>query len=116
MKLLLENLLLFSVQMGVVVLAGGFVSQFLKQADPRARLLHWQMVLLAGFVFPFFGRWETPVDDAVSITVGMARAWNTPTAPVTRPVPWVELLAGILALGAVLFLGRLALGLVRIGL
>ncbi|MFN7934300.1 MAG: TonB family protein [Bryobacteraceae bacterium] len=112
----MQNLLLYSAQFGVVVLAASFVALFLKKTDPRARLLHWQLTLFLALILPFFGRWETPEEDAVSITVGMARAWNTPTAPVARPVPWVELLAGILAAGTALFLGRLALGVVRIAL
>jgi len=112
----LENLLLYSAQFAAIVLAAALLARLLHKADPRARLLHWQMTLLLALTAPFFGRWETPVEDAVSITLGTARAWNTPTAPVARPVPWVEILAGVLVLGALLFLARLALGMVRIAL
>ncbi|MBL8218946.1 MAG: M48 family metalloprotease, partial [Bryobacterales bacterium] len=112
----LENLLLYSAQFAAIVLAAALLARLLHKADPRVRLFHWQMTLLLALTAPFFGRWETPVEDAVSITLGTARAWNTPTAPVARPVPWAEILAGVLVLGALLFLARLALGMVRIAL
>ncbi|MBL8176329.1 MAG: TonB family protein, partial [Bryobacterales bacterium] len=116
MSYYLSNVLVFAAQFAMWAAAGALLARMLRGADPRARLWLWQMTLAGGLAAPFLGRWETPVEDAVSITVGMARAWNTPTAPVARPVPWVELLTGAMVLGTLFFLARLGLGMIRIGL
>ena len=55
----LTNLWDFSLQAGLLVLAGGLLLDVFRIRDPRVRLAYWQALLAACFVLPLVQPWET---------------------------------------------------------
>ena len=71
-----SNLLAWSLQIGVLVLVAALASSVFELRIPRARLFHWQMVLMASLALPLLRPWKHEVfSDTVSVTtVAVARA------------------------------------------
>lgn len=112
---LAENLLLYSVQILFLVLAAEALSRWILK-PARLRLLHWHAVLLAILLLPLAQQvLSQPAVGEVTVASGPVQA-ATGEQPSSPPLPWREALLLLMATGAALLLGRLALGAVRIQL
>jgi TonB family protein len=104
-----SNLLAWSLQIGVLVLVAALASSVLQLRIPRARLFHWQMVLMASLTLPLLRPWKQEVvSDTVSVTtVAVARAAGSRVhsgMPLDQAALWL-ILAGILGRAAWLAAG-----------
>jgi len=95
-----SNLLAWSLQIGVLVLVAALASSVLQLRIPRARLFHWQMVLMASLALPLLRPWKHEVfSDTVSVTtVAVARVAGSSVdrgMPLDQAALWL-ILAGIL--------------------
>ena len=68
----LTNLWDFSLQAGLLVLAGGLLLDVFRIRDPRVRLAYWQALLAACFVLPLVQPWE--IVASVPYSTGQAGA------------------------------------------
>ena len=104
-----SNLLAWSLQIGVLVLVAALASSVLPLRIPRARLFHWQMVLMASLALPLLRPWKQEVlSDTVSVTtVAVARAAGSRVhsgMPLDQAALWL-ILAGIVGRAAWLAAG-----------
>ena len=104
-----SNLLAWSLQIGVLVLVAALASSVLQLRIPRARLFHWQMVLMASLALPLLRPWKQEVlSDTVSVTtVAVARAAGSRVhsgMPLDQAALWL-ILAGIVGRAAWLAAG-----------
>ena len=110
----LGNLAAYSVQVALVVLAGGLAAAALRLKQPRVMLAYWQGLLVACLLFPLLEPWQ-PValapagSSAAIISTGTAGA-DSLISLLSLPV-WVLLL---LVAGVGLGLLRLGLGIWRL--
>ncbi len=113
-KLIWDNLITYSLQIGLLVGLAAFVPAVLRLRMPRARLLYWQILLAACLVLPKVRPWrQAVVTDLVDVTttvvaVAPANSAHSGSIPITVVALW------ILAGGAVIRLGWLAAGLWRL--
>jgi beta-lactamase regulating signal transducer with metallopeptidase domain len=108
-----NNLLLYSVQIGMVVAAAAALPPLLRLRISRARLAFWQIVLGACLLLPFVHPWrQQVVTGEISVTTTIL-AVNGPAAPAPA-VPVVALALGLLGAGALVRLGWLTAGFRRL--
>ncbi|MBL8231419.1 MAG: M56 family metallopeptidase [Bryobacterales bacterium] len=112
---LAENLLLYSLQLLIVVLAAEAMSR-LMLLTAKLRLLHWRAVLVVALLLPF-ARFQPAGSEsgAVSVTAGPVLTAELAGSP-AKPLPWREAMLGAIAVGSLLLMFRLAIGGVRIHL
>ncbi|HLI85355.1 MAG TPA: TonB family protein [Bryobacteraceae bacterium] len=95
----LDNAAAWSLQIAVVVAAAGLAATVLRLRAPGARLLYWQMALLASLVLPFARPWrERPMAADVSVSNVVLATGSAGTAhhlPTLREAALWLLLAGI---------------------
>ncbi len=68
----LMNLVAFSAQLAVLVVAGAIVMTALRVDAPRASLRFWQTLFVSALLWPLYQLWEGP----------------TVAAPIARPLSW----------------------------
>ncbi len=111
----LENLASYSLQIALLLAAGGLALQAFRLRPPVWRLLCWQFLLAVCLLLPFAESWRSTTGHAsILITTGdftpavhgPSRAWSN--------VPWIQTLAILLVSGVAVRLGLFALGLVRL--
>ena len=86
--LLFDNLLSWSAEIAILVIAAGAAAYALRH--PRARLYFWQAILAVALILPAIAPWKQPVEVALPS--------SAPTAMVTQVAP--PSCAGIHALGS----------------
>jgi TonB family protein len=113
----IENLMLYSAQVAIIAALGWGLSLLLWEKHPKARLLHWQLLLAACLVLPLLGPRYTPPADfsGVTISSGAATTLTNEARGFTLPDPAMVLL-WLIGAGSLLFLLRMTLGCLRIHL
>ncbi|MBI3679167.1 MAG: M56 family metallopeptidase [Acidobacteria bacterium] len=109
-RLIAENLLLYSAQVAAIVAAAMAAALVLRTHPPRLRLWHWQTVLALCLALPLLEKWQRPEPVSSAVKVSLGPVAVVPSMPSAWPIPWEAALVSILALGAGLFLARLAAG------
>jgi TonB family protein len=112
--LIWNNLLIYSLQIGLLVGLAAFVPEMLRLRLPGARLIYLQVLLAACLLLPVVQPWKHAVAGAnleVSTTVVVVERREAPGRP---SVPWRRLGLGLLAAGMLTRLGLLAVGLRRL--
>jgi TonB family protein len=113
-KLILDNLVAYSLQIGLLVALAAFVPAILRLRLPGAKLAYWHVLLAACLLLPVLGpraREVTASNVQISTTVAVLAA----AQPAPRlAIPRTELALVLLAAGAVLRLGWLAAGFWRL--
>jgi len=108
-----NNLLLYSVQIGMVVAAAAIVPALLRLRHARARLAFWQIVLAACLLLPFVHPWRQQlVTGDISVTTTVL-ALNPVPAPAPA-VPFAALALGLVGAGALIRLVWLGAGFRRL--
>ena len=125
-ELTLSNLVAWCVQAGLLALAAALLSRLLRIDSPTVRYAWWRTVLVVCLALPIVQPWQPPGLPPVALLGGDVPAVPivetlTPAlpgvAPPARPwirIPWPVLAATVVAAGALLRLGWLAVGLVRL--
>ena len=113
--LIWNNLVAYSMQIGLLVGLAAFVPTLLRLRLPRARLAYWQILLAACLLLPAVRPWRRAViagDVQVTTTVLAVAPAATKTG---REFSSTEIVLALLAAGAVARLAWLGLGLWRLG-
>ena len=122
----LANVAAWGGQAGVLALAAAVLSQVLRIDAPAVRYAWWRTVLVICLVLPLVQPWQPPglspaaildLEPTAPIAETSAPASSGTRAIATRPagaIPWPIVAMSIIAGGAMLRLGWLALGLVRL--
>jgi TonB family protein len=108
-----NNVLAWSIQIGVLVAVSVAAAMALRLRVPGARLLYWHVALLACLALPLVRPWKQAVisDDVSVSTVALVRPVETPAH---RTIPLSEAALWLLAAGALARGGWLAAGFWRL--
>jgi len=112
-QLLWNNLVLYSLQVGLLVAVAAMVPALFRLRAPRARLLYWHVLLAACLLLPQLRPWRREVvvaDVQLSSTFVAAQ----PAPPAARAIPWSRIALLLLAAGAAGRLAWLGVGLGRL--
>ncbi|HXB74220.1 MAG TPA: M56 family metallopeptidase [Candidatus Acidoferrales bacterium] len=113
-KLVWDNLVAYSLQIGLLVALAAFVPAVLRLRLPGAKLAYWHFLLAACLLLPVFSPRAREL-AASNVQVSTTVAVLAPAQPAPRPaIPRTELALGLLAAGALLRLGWLAAGFWRL--
>jgi beta-lactamase regulating signal transducer with metallopeptidase domain len=122
MPLWFSNLLFWSAQVALLVLAAGFLPRLFQIRQPQVLLTYWRVLLLICFVLPFLQPWRRlPSAAAVLVVPGasdvtlspstmpVATSWHFPSMEAIAQVIGIVILCGIVLRFALLVLGLLRL-------
>jgi D-alanyl-D-alanine endopeptidase (penicillin-binding protein 7) len=112
-SLVLNNVLAWSAQAGLLVMVGALAA--LTLSHPRSRLIFWQGILAIALLLPAVEPWQQPAaDDAGSVSVATSSVVTVAHAPASRFAWKREYLLWIIAAGAVLRFLWIGAGLLRL--
>jgi TonB family protein len=119
-SLFLKDLVLYSLQVGVVVGLAAFVPAALRLRLPAAKLAYWHILLAVCLLAPLASPWKQRVADlgGVSVTTTMVSVVPAPapaSAPRRFPFSLSQVALAVLAAGVGTRLGLLSMGLARLG-
>jgi beta-lactamase regulating signal transducer with metallopeptidase domain len=115
-----SNLVFWSVQVALLVLAAGLLARGLKLQQPRVLLIYWRSLLVVSFLLPLVQPWHRPPTIAATVipdefavpflpsSAPVAR-WHLPSLQTLAPILGILILAGIALRFAILALGLLRL-------
>src|ERR1700730_11878079 len=111
-----DNMVAYSLQIGLLVALAALVPALLRLRLPGARLAYWQILLAVCLLLPALRSWKRVVivDDTPMVSKPLAVAQFIQLAP-ARGLPRTEIALLLLAAGAVIRLGWLAVGFRRLG-
>jgi protein TonB len=113
-KFFWDNLVAYSLQIGLVVALAAFVPAILRLRLPGAKLVYWHFLLAACLLLPVLGP-RTQETDNAAVQISSTVALVAPTQPAPRPgIPKSEMALLLLAAGVVVRLGWLGVGLWRL--
>ena len=115
--LVLNNIALYSLQIGLVVGLAAFVPTILRLRSPGAKLAYWQILLAAALLVPVLApKKESVLSGAVQVTTGTAVniTGGEPAAPSRFDFTPAEIALGIAAAGTLGRLAWLGIGLLRL--
>ena len=115
-----SNLVFWSVQVALLVLAAALLSRGLKLRQPRVLLAYWRSLLAIGLLLPLIEPWHRPADVATPVlsadylavpppSIPAPSRWHLPSLQTMAPILGMVILAGV-----VLRLAALALGLLKL--
>jgi TonB family protein len=113
---ILNNITAYALQIGLLVGIGAALPMLLRIRAARARLLYWQLLLVACLALPWLRPWHTEVIAVVSPPVAPAQATMLigASAPAQTALPVVEIALWLLAAGVAARLIWLAIGLLKL--
>ncbi|MBA0083661.1 MAG: M56 family metallopeptidase, partial [Acidobacteria bacterium Pan2503] len=115
-----SNLVFWSVQVALLVLAAALLSRALKLRQPRVLLAYWRSLLAIGLLLPLIEPWHRPAHVATPVlsadflavpppSIPAPTHWHLPSLQTMAPILGMAILAGM-----VLRLAALALGLLKL--
>jgi len=112
---ILNDVALYSLQIGLLVGVAAFVPALLRLRLPAARLAYWHLLLAACLLLPAVRPWrQAVIDIGGSAPLTAVAAPAAPSQPAPAPLPQSEILLALLAAGAAARLVWLAIGLWRL--
>jgi TonB family protein len=113
-KFFWDNLVVYSLQIGLLVALAAFVPAILRLRLPGAKLVYWHFLLAACLLLPVLGP-RTRETDNSAVQISSTVAVLAPTQPAPRPgIPTSGMALLLLAAGVVVRLGWLGVGLWRL--
>jgi TonB family protein len=115
-----NNIIAYTLQIGLVVGLGALVPVVLRLRIPRARLLFWQVILVACLALPWVRPWrQEVVNGAIQVSAAITAVTSTSAstsalAPGRHAVPFREIALWLLAAGVIIRLALLGVGLARL--
>ena len=125
MPLWFSNLIFWSLQLTLLVLAAGLLARVLELRQPRVLLTYWRALLVVSLLLPLVQPWHRlPTIAATVISADFAvplpppstpasTHWHLPSLQTIAPIPGIVILAGITLRFAILALGLLKLRCLR---
>jgi hypothetical protein len=111
---LLDNLLAWSAEIAILVIAAAIAAYTLRHA--RARLYFWQAILAVAVLLPAIAPWKQPVTVALAIQEPAPLVNHGIVVPVPASTGWhIEPLLLLLVAGVALRMIWVAVGLLRLG-
>jgi protein TonB len=108
-----NNLVTYSLQIGLLVALASLVPPLVRLRLPGARLAFWQLLLAACLLLPLVRPWRQEVITSdVSVTTTVVAVAQP--APAPRSIPKTEIALGLLLLGLAIRLGWLGAGFRRL--
>jgi TonB family protein len=114
LQLVWDNLVAYSMQIGLLVGLAAFVPAALRLRLPASRLAYWHILLAACLLLPAVGPWKQAV---VTLSAYVPTAITAPAAPQPAPAPTLpptEIALILLGAGMIVRLGWLATGFWRL--
>jgi TonB family protein len=109
-----NNLVTYSLQIGLLVALASLVPVVLRLRLPGAKLVYWHVLLAACLLLPLVRPWRQEViTDNTSVTTTVLVVGQSGT-PAARSIPKTEIALGLLLLGVAIRLGWLAAGFWRL--
>lgn len=110
-----NNLLTYSLQVGLLVGVAGWIPAAMRLRSPKARLLFFQALLACCLLLPMLRPWKSEV-HAIEAPAAMQHAAfaSTKPLPAAAGMDASDLILALLATGIVARLGMLALGMLRL--
>ncbi len=99
-----NNIIAYALQIGLLVGVGALAPPLLQLKTPRARLLFWQVLLVACLALPWVQPWR---QEAITVS-------NTMRSPIQTGVPFIPIVLWLLAGGVTIRLTSLGIGLARL--
>jgi protein TonB len=113
-KFFWDNLVAYSLQIGLLVALAAFVPAILRLRLPGAKLVYWHFLLAACLLLPVLGP-RTRETGTSTVQISSTVTLVTRTQPAPRPgIPMSEMALLLLAAGVVVRLGWLGVGLWRL--
>lgn len=109
-----NNLLTYTLQLGLLVGVAGWIPAALRLRSPKARLAFFQALLVAGLLLPALRPWRSETIAIEPLTPVQPIAISGKPAPQHAPIDPREFVFGVLALGILTRLAMLAVGMVRL--
>ena len=120
MPLWFSNLMLWSFQIALLVLAAAFLPRLLQIRQPRALLIYWRLLLAISLLLPLVQPWHPAqtigtitmapdISSAIRASRPAVTHWHLPSVRVIAEIIGVVILAGIAARLVILALGLLKL-------
>ncbi|HKE24166.1 MAG TPA: M56 family metallopeptidase [Bryobacteraceae bacterium] len=108
-----NNLLMYSLQIGLVIGLAAFLPALLRLRAPGARLVYWHLLLAACLLLPVVRPWQPQlIEGDVEISTIVTQA--VPAAPGPHGIPWNGLLLALVAAGAAGRMVWLGIGIFRL--
>ena len=109
--LVLNNLVAYSLQIGMLVGLLAFVPALLRLRLPGARLVYWQVLLVACLLLPLVRPWkQEAIAATVQVTTVITAVQPVHSAPKRSSIPATDIGLAVLVGGAVIRLAWLAAG------
>lgn len=108
------NILAYALQIGLVVGLGALVPPVLRMRSPRARLLYWQVLLVACLALPWVRAWRQEVVVSTIQVSTLITASPATTAPSHFSISFPLVALWLLAAGILIRLGLMAMGMTRL--
>jgi hypothetical protein len=112
--LIWDNLVSYSMQIGLLVGLAAFVPSALRLRLPGGRLAYWHMLLGACLILPALRPWKQAVITLTSYVPPSAPARLLPHTPPATVIDWTEVVFFLLLGGMAIRMGWLASGLWRL--
>jgi TonB family protein len=104
-----DNLVAYSLQIGLLVGLAAFIPTALRLRQPQARLFYWYLLLVTCLALPVIRPWQQQViNSQVQVTTTIIAI--APGTPVRRTMPRSEMALLVLAAGAAIRVVWLAIG------
>ncbi|HEV2194770.1 MAG TPA: M56 family metallopeptidase [Candidatus Acidoferrum sp.] len=117
-----SNLIFWSVQVALLVLAAGFLPRAFKLQEPRVLLAYWRLLLAVCLLLPLFQPWHRLPSAAAIVSSGDFAGVPLPPASSPAPAHWhlpslqsiAPILGVVILLGIAFRFAILALGLLKL--
>ncbi len=95
-----NNLVSYSLQVGILIAIAGCVPALLRLRQPKARLLFWRFALAAVILLPAIRPWRSEAVSAeVHVSAGPVIHFTGHPTPTRAPIPWEKIAICVVALG-----------------
>ena len=113
-RLIWDNLVAYSLQIGLLIALAACVPTLLRLRLPRARLVYWHILLAACLLLPALRPWrQEAISGDVQVTTTILAVQPIQPAP-RRAIPLTAIALSLLAAGMAVRLGWLAVGFWRL--
>ena len=114
MTLTLWNLAAYSAQLAVLAATAAAAASLLRLDAPRIAVRYWQVVLAACFALPMLQTWTATPSGTVQASIRFISNSTSSGTGDSRPIDWAAIVLTVLAIGIILRLGWLGVGLLRL--
>src|SRR5580704_8434038 len=105
-----DNLVAYSLQIGMLVGVAAMIPSVLRLRQPGAKLIYWQILLAACLLLPLQPWKQVAAGGTVQVTTVITSVQTVPSAPSMHFLPRSEMVLLVMLAGVAIRLGWLAVG------